>query len=440
MLVAHRAASLTVALGLLALASQGQAQPAGYPRETVNPYQPVAPQGGYPWQASPPNAPSAHFVSPARSARGEYQAMPVAGGHYRRWTGAPVPGGGASCPPAPSMQPPLPPNQAAPHAAPPGAPPGQPGEEQLQAVPTVDAPAPGAAGLDEEMFTDPRASFDVGQTPTAANFLGDFIGIFVTQGSGSQIPLATEQDIARERTLTRYKVADNASPEPRCRAFYSFNYFQDAFDTSGDVARNFWGAEIAFFRRSASIDIRANVNSFFEFTSPARTDFGNLFTTFKAVIWRSEDVLFSGGMAVGWPTGIFPELVAADNYYLSPFFGYIWAPTSESWFIQGFQQLDFPTQSEDQPLMHTDVGVGLWLYEWGVCSIAPTVELHAYTPFGDPPSGNLANLTYRDVLNMTVGSTLYVTRHFSVASGVGFPLLSQSDYNVEFQLHVNWFF
>lgn len=425
MRVARNLAELvTLPMVTLLFVGQGYAQPAYPPHGNAHPYQPVAPQGGYPWQSS--------------GWRGDYQAQPVAGGHYRRWVGEPTP---YACPPSPTIRQPIAP-PVGPEAVPrpqdvPGAPPADQGQPGAAVAP--EAPAPLPEGTDD-LLSEPINDFAANPQPLAPNTLGDFIGIFVTQGAGSQIPLATEQDIARERTLTRYKVSDNASPEPRCRAFYSFNYFQDAFDTSGDVARNFWGAEITFFRRSASIDIRTNVNSFFEFTSPARTDFGNLFTTFKAVIWRSEDVLFSGGMAVGWPTGIFPELVAADNYYLSPFIGYIWAPANESWFIQGFQQLDFPTQSEDQPLMHTDIGVGLWLYEWGVCSIAPTVELHAYTPFGDPPSGNLTNLTYRDVLNMTVGSTLYVTRHFSVASGVGFPLLSQSDYNVEFQLHVNWFF
>jgi hypothetical protein len=226
---------------------------------------------------------------------------------------------------------------------------------------------------------------------------------------------------------------------------YSYNYFHDAFHTIGDVQRHFGGFELAMLEQSASIEVVAAVNGFYGFPDvPDTAGFGDLRTTAKVVIYRNDTFVSSGGLGVGWPTGNKPAGVPAGDYYLSPFLGYLLSPQDGDWFLQAFQQLDVPTQGEDQILLHHDVGIGYWLRRDDpnrfVTGIAPTIELHLYTPLGKAPSGALADLYYDDVLNATVGTTFILRRTCSLALGVGIPITTQRDYDVEAQMHFNWNF
>ena len=131
-------------------------------------------------------------------------------------------------------------------------------------------------------------------------------------------------------------------------------------------------------------------------------------------------------------------------YYMAPFVGYYFSRPNSPLFVQGFQQLDFPLHAADQTLMHTDVGVGFWLrrneMDRMINSIAPTVELHLYTPLGDAPTGALTGLIYNDVLNMTIGSTFFIGNSLNCAIALGVPLTERHDYDIEAQFHVEWQF
>lgn len=319
-----------------------------------------------------------------------------------------------------------------------------------------DGAAAPPAGADSGSNIDFSSGLDVagsGQS-LAPNVLGDFIGV-VFPGPGpvpvvpgnppsSSIVLDTPQERAVVRTINRYLIADNTSPLPRSRLVYTYNYFDDAFNTGGDVHRNYGGAEVAFLEQLLSVEVRGGINTFSNFPDTSdRTDFGNLRTTIKGLFYRGSSLAMSGGLGVTWPTGPKPQGLPAGNYTLAPFVGYLWANSRSDWFVQGFQQIDVPTEASDQGLIHTDVSIGYWLRRNGtglVRAITPQVEWHLYNPYGDSPSGPYQGLQYNDVLNMTLGTTFFVGSRASVAFGLGVPISSRTDYNLEGQLQLNWFF
>lgn len=310
-----------------------------------------------------------------------------------------------------------------------------------------DLPQPG------EVFSDQATEGDGDESArealsdgvvTAPNMLGDFIGLFYL---GPPPPsdlrtIRTPLAFAQQRSATRFKAADNNSPLPRTRVLYSFNYFSNAFEQGGELYRQFAGVELAGFGNRVSVDLRGNGNTLNGFQGGnGGTDWGNLYTNFKGVLYSRGAQTYSAGLLVGWPVGATPRATPNNNYYLAPWVGYLFARPGSRWFIQGFEQVDFPTSSDDTVLVHTDIGVGGWIipYRRGrvLNGLAPTLEMHLYTPVGSQPTGALLGLRYNDVWNLTLGVTLFVIDEIQIAMGIGTPLLARRDYDVEAQLHVN---
>lgn len=298
-----------------------------------------------------------------------------------------------------------------------------------EAAPPEPTPAP---ETDEAL----SSSLETASSPQslAPNMLGDSIGSRTSSSFAVQ-----------SRSITRYKIGDNASPLPRGRILYNFNYYQDAFNTPIDVYRNLGGAEIPFFNNIFSVEIRGNLNTLAGTPGDNQTEGGNVVTTFKGIGYNNNDgFVVTGGLGIGWPVGPFPEGYPGGNTIFAPFLGYIYAPGGSNFFLQGFQQLDIPSASEDQLLLHTDIAGGYWLRRVNddsfITGIAPTVEFHLYSPLGDAPSGSLAGVIYDDVLNATFGTTFVIANRASVAVGLGVPLSTRKDYDVEAQVQVNWFY
>lgn len=284
-----------------------------------------------------------------------------------------------------------------------------------------------------------------GPSSLSPGMLGDFIGIIYKVPSN--LVIDTPQEQAQARILNRYKIADNTSPLPQTRLLYSYNFFSDAFNSTGDVHRNTFGAELAFMNNLFSFEIRQALDTFVDFPGASdKTNAANLRTVLKAVLYRQQSYVLTGGLGVGYPTGDRVPGTPDDNFILTPFIGYFARSEGSSWFIQGFEQLDLPTNDDDQILLHTDFGIGYWLLDrmgsggWGITAIIPTVELHLYTPIGDDPTGQLLGLVYQDVLNTTLGTTFFFGEATSISLGLGLPLSTQKDYDYELQCHLQWRF
>jgi hypothetical protein len=322
--------------------------------------------------------------------------------------------------------------------APTSATPAQPSQPSQPSDPSAPAQLP-PASQDSSML-DLAAAFDAAAASgfSAPNMLGDmspFHGSFSGSAASFQV---------RQRAAQRYKVADNTSPIPRTRAFYVYNYFSNAFATDGDLHRNVLGAELAFLDNRASIEIRQSLNSIDNLGNGFDgTEAGNLVAAFKAVLFQTEDFLFSSGLSVGFPVGPTPDGFPGGNGIIAPFVGYLYQPTGADYFVQGFNQVDLPTDGDDQSIIHTDIGAGYWLrrnaYDSLITGIAPTVELHLYTPVGDAPSGSLAGLVYDDVLNLTSGVTFVIGDSATFAVAFGLPLSERDDYDFEAQAQFNIF-
>lgn len=283
-------------------------------------------------------------------------------------------------------------------------------------------------------------------------------------------------------------VADDNSPVPTDRVSFRFNYFNNAQEVTGfapavfnpvtgvgtsfaqtreySVERYTFSLEKTFLDGWASAEIRVPFSTGLSsnldlnagtITGPAAgggfnvqstpgqtlgtsaTQFDNITAIFKGLIYRTDALAISGGVALGAPTG--PDttlniidyssnltsgvatiqrdrLIHIDNetWSLSPFLAALYTP-NDRFFSQGFLQFDFPLNPStinytettpqgtiaplppflqnyptlttpftvkdgisEQTLMHLDWGAGYWLLRdpsrtW-LTGIAPTLELH----------------------------------------------------------------
>ncbi len=244
-----------------------------------------------------------------------------------------------------------------------------------------------------------------------------------------------------------FKIADDDSPRPQTRSYFSFNYFYN-LDSAVNAAagggiqhtrihREIWGWEWAAPDGSASIGLRLPLDTYNAAnTVPGldgtSTDIGDLTVIFKYLLWRDDEAghLFSAGLAVTPPTGP-GSFAGSENIKgfhvttLQPFCGSVWnfGPA----YVQHFTAVDAPADLNDVVLLSNDVGVGYFLYQkpdGGITAVVPTVEAHVTTPLnhrgilaladkaGTPDQVNLTagvNFEYRDHSNLAVGFAVPVT-------------------------------
>ena len=277
------------------------------------------------------------------------------------------------------------------------------------------------------------------QTCLTPYMLGDFVGGF---SFGTPV-VAANRPLAETRAQGRFKVADNNSPIPRRRLFYSLNYFEDPFGVDGDLYRNFTGAEYALLDNRVSIQYKAAIDHYANFAGfEDEADRSDTRITLKAVALQTDAILVSGGLGVGLPTANVPLPLADDNYIFAPFVGWIYRPAGSPFYIQGFEQYDIPSEGNDAQILHTDVGVGVVLWDRPdatLSMLAPTIEIHAYSIIDDA-TGAYQALDYQDVVNMTLGVTAGICANATAALGYSFPLTDDDHYDHEIQLHLNLLF
>jgi hypothetical protein len=284
----------------------------------------------------------------------------------------------------------------------------------------------------------------------APNMLGDRRGVFFIgpPPPSDTTVLKTSEEQAVFKAITRFSAADNRSPRPQNRLWYSFNYFDNAFESPLDINRHTWGGEFAFFRQRMSIEVLAHVDFFDDRVLVDDVEFGDMSTVLKGVLYQDVGFLISWGLGTTWPTGDRPRNVPGESVILSPFFGYLFAFPNSRWFVQGFEEVDILFR-EDRLLLQSDIGLGYWLRPYNPANafsgLAPTIEAHVYTPIPladeeRSAKGALASLNYFDVVNITVGATLLFYDRATFALAFGFPVSNRTDYDFELQAHVNWRF
>lgn len=344
-----------------------------------------------------------------------------------------------SCPPAPTCPAPAPSYPAAPPTALPSTPPSAPAAPE---APTVDlsavAPQSLLAGSGET-------------TAFAPNMFGDSSSVSAFNSSA--------------------KIAENESPRPLDRLFFSFNYYNNVdrsiLSTTASSIHNVqsfrytFGAEKTFLDGGFSVGLRAPINTldadgrvnrgrFGTIASPGFTDteFGDLSVILKGVLAQNRETgsLISTGLAVTTATGPrhFPSAPAGGllingqrGTSFQPFLGALWS--SGNFFVHGFSAIEIPTTRSDALLLFDDIGVGYYVYRNGegdrlLTAIVPTFEVHVNDPLRDRGGAKNGG---PDIIDLTAGATFEFSR--SAALGVGFvtPVTGPKPFDFEILTHLN---
>lgn len=274
-----------------------------------------------------------------------------------------------------------------------------------------------------------------------------------------------------EPTVRSIKIAENQSPLPQDRVFFSFNYFDDfgaiynERDNNGvtnmRVYQEIFGFEKTFFDRDASIGFRLPLNSLtIDSVRPGfddtQTSLGNLNFYLKFIIaetaWSNGERFFlTGGISVTPPTGPrnFASYGGLDGFkstYLAPFVGYLYS--SGRFYFQGFSSVEAPvgTGDSDVTFMYNDVAIGYFILNRRnqpgrlVTAMAPTFETHVNTPLNHRGivAGDIASSA--DQVVFTWGINTEIRRRGIVTFGYATPVTGPNLFDGEFILQLNFLF
>jgi hypothetical protein len=331
-----------------------------------------------------------------------------------------------------------------------------------------------------QTFTIPDAT---GQGPRTIT-----ITVPVLTPTTVQVPVTTQRPVTVRRqsvvnVLTTvcepqafsggFKVADNESPAPADRAFFTYNYYSrvrgipsdphlESFTTTVngtpvtvttqvpgvaahvDVHRETAGFEKTFFDGNASFGLRAPVVEQVGGDAFAGNDFGDMTFLFKYAFLndrQSGDTL-SAGLALTVPTGPALSTLRGDlnPVILQPFAGAFWG--ADRFYVHGFTSLAVPTEPRDVTLLFNDVGVGYALYRGEgdslLSGVIPTLEAHVTTPLNN--RGDSALVRVPDLVVLTAGSHFNLFQSARLTLGVATPVTGPRVFDVEALVQFNWRF
>jgi hypothetical protein len=263
-----------------------------------------------------------------------------------------------------------------------------------------------------------------------------------------------------------FKIADNMSPRPQDRFFFTFDYFNDL---NGDVNRRLgnqvsnlqayrylFGFEKTFLDGNASIGIRMPLNTLTATSQvPAlggtSTAVGNLTVFSKFILWQdpSQQNLISSGVAITVPNGPSrfagsPATAGFHDSQIQPFIGYIFQ--QGRFYVQGFEAVDVPFNGNDVTMLYNDVGIGYFLYRSAdpnafLTGIVPTFETHVNVPLNhqgalriNDPAGT------PNVVDLTLGTSLVFGRRAILTAAFIDPVTGPKPFDFEVVGLLNIFF
>ena len=263
-----------------------------------------------------------------------------------------------------------------------------------------------------------------------------------------------------------FKIADNQSPRPQDRVFYTFNYFDNLNGATNHrlnspfsdlkVYRSLFGLEKTLLDGNASVGFRLPLNTLTA-SSPFRnlggtnTDPGNLTFFSKYVLWQDPKTgsLVSTGLAVTVPSGPrnFAGAPLAGGFrdvQFQKYVGYIW--NRGRFYAHGFEAIDVPTDSRDVTMLYNDFGVGYYLYQSAdpgafLSAIAPTFETHVNVPLNhrgalrfNDPAGTA------DVVDLTFGINAFLGKRSVLTFAYVSPVTGPRPFNSEWSILYNYNF
>ncbi|SIN77718.1 hypothetical protein SAMN05444166_0785 [Singulisphaera sp. GP187] len=350
--------------------------------------------------------------------------------------------------------------------------------------PTLAMPPPAAGTFDS--VTGPIPIADQGHEPSPLNGFSNLPVMIGDQSPASMLtgmavgrppmpgqpptppsPFArTAQSAALVPWARGFKIADNQSPMPQDRVFYSFNYFNNM---NGDVNRRLGspisdmqvyrqllGIEKTFWKGNASVGVRLPIDTLWTNSAVPSlrnnsTSVGDLTVFTKFLLYDNPVVgnLLSGGLAVTAPTG--PSSFAGSsaapgfrNTQIQPFLGYILR--RGDFYLQGFSAIDIPTDSRDVTMWYNDLAVGYFVYQSAdpsafLSAVVPTFEVHLNDPLNhrgalrpNDPAGT------PDVLDLTFGTSFILRKRLVATVGCSFPVTGPRPFDVEAVALLNFYY
>jgi hypothetical protein len=342
------------------------------------------------------------------------------------------------------------------------------------------------------------ATLNGGQSPTDPAINGDVTDLQFSNGKISVQAVALVVLELPPLGLRTLKLAENNSPIPRDRFFFTYNYFNNVILDGGgriNVNRYIAGAEKTLFDGMASLELRIpfsstiNSDQYTDERNFTDTEFGNVTLIYKHVLAETERTILAGGMGLVFPTADDARLFDVDGVQLvhlnndmvrlQPYLG-LAHKFNDRLFFQSFVQLDVmprgnriygavepvPAQPlpllgrlDDQPLLFADGSINWWLYRdespfrKGLTGIVPSLELHYTsslnnadsirvsqpTAFGTDAIDIRSMINRFDYLNLTFGTHFVFGRGATITPGLVIPLRKGYDkeFDGEFVLDVN---
>jgi hypothetical protein len=267
-----------------------------------------------------------------------------------------------------------------------------------------------------------------------------------------------------------FKIAENQSPQPQDRVFFTFDYFSDLnaalnrrFEAPVDGLRAFryiFGLEKTFCDGFGSFGLRlpldqltANSAITGNFAKPGGTSTSlndlSAFAKYVLKVDPETGSLFSVGLEVTMPTG--PSQFAGAKYIegihsteIQPFIGYLLI--RDRFYLHGFTSLSTPSSIRDVTMVYNDIGVGYFLFrstdpDRFVTSVAPTFEVHVNSPLTHRDWFNANDPTgTADVVDLTYGVNVGFFRQSVLTFGWVTPVTGPRPFNYEAVLLLNWRF
>jgi len=248
-----------------------------------------------------------------------------------------------------------------------------------------------------------------------------------------------------------FKIAENESPRPQDRLFFTYNYFNSVpggSDASGvtrsDVHRVVMGFEKTVLDGNISVGVRAPFIRFQGDGSVGREDLGDpsIVLKYAFINDRQTGNVLSGGLVVTAPVGASFLPAGAANIHPTLFQPYVGAIYNlGDWYVQGFSSIILPTAHRDVTAWYNDVALGYFLYRTTqpgrlLTAVVPTIELHVTTPLNHH-GGDAQPITGIDLVDLTAGVTFGVGRRSTLGLAVVTPLTGPRPFAVEGQAYLN---
>lgn len=255
---------------------------------------------------------------------------------------------------------------------------------------------------------------------------------------------------------TALKIADNQTPKPTDRVYFSYNFFNnfnDQFNRANqvsafnlDVHHYLFGLEKTFLDEFASLGLRLPYNAItYRDNFGNRQSFqglGNLAVYGKLLV--AEDLAtgnaLTAGLVVNTPTG--PTRFAGSQLFtapnatsLQPFVATVFNFGESGFFHQGITAIDVPLDNGDLPIMlFQDSTFGYRLFSGGeglLTSVTPVFETHVNIPLTNRGFAFDNLLATPDVVNLTFGVHFELARRLTISTAYIQPVTGPRIFDYE---------